>query len=447
MNMQTDSHPAAGEELLPEGFRALWAEVHRQLPGHDDPAAAAQRAAAFAAADSLGLPNRRVEDWKFTSSHPLARIVPQVAAPDADMGDWTDRLAGWPLDGAAVLALLDGAWCPDLGRGALPDGVSLTRLSQAPAGLAELLKPLPGGAEATVPNLVQAFAGEGLLIEVAAGAAPAQPLVVLHLSSGAVPVHHLRHRLRLGEGAALTVVELHLSAADRSCWTNLLTDVELAPQARLSHLRIGGGKGHALRTAFLRGRLSAAAAYEGTAIALGGDLVRDEIDIRLAGEGASCRLDGLNLAAGRDHLDSTLRVAHDAAHCSSNQHYRAVANDHGHAVFQGRIAVAPGAQKSDAHQLHRALLLSDEAVADAKPELEILADDVACSHGASIGDLDEDALFYLRARGIGAGAARNLLIDAFAAEIVEGIADPAWRAAAGDSLQRRLHRMVETSDE
>ena len=270
---------------------------------------------------------------------------------------------------------------------------------------------------------------------------------MLHLSAGAAPVHHLRHRLRLGEGAVLDLVELHLSAAESPCWANLLTDVDLAPGAKLSHLRVGGAKGRSLRTAWLRGRLAAGAAYASTALALGGDLVRDEIDLRLTGEGASCRLDGLNLATGRDHLDSTLRIAHDAAHCRSDQHYRAVADDHGHAVFQGRIAVAPGAQKSDAHQLHRALLLSDEAVADAKPELEILADDVQCSHGASIGDLDEDALFYLQARGIGRGEARNLLIDAFAAEIVEGIAEENWRRAAGESLSRRLHRLLESDHE
>ncbi|MEQ8345574.1 MAG: Fe-S cluster assembly protein SufD [Sneathiellaceae bacterium] len=438
--------PAEGQ--LPEAFRAWWQAARPGLPGHDDEAVDARRAAAFAAADALGLPNRRVEDWKFTSSHALSRLQPgpRDAAPAAP--DWAAMLAGWPLDGAAVLVLADGAVQDGLSAGALPDGVTVQRLGEALPGLADLLQPLEGGAETTPANLNLALAEEGFLVDVAAGARPDRPLVLVHLTAGAdgAAMHHLRHRLRLAEDAALTLVELHLSAAIAApAWSNLLTDVELAPGAQLDHLRIGRAADgdRALRTGLLRGDLAAGSAYRATALALGGQLVRDEIDIRLSGAGASCRLDGLNLAAGNDHLDSTLRVAHEAGGCRSDQHYRAIADDHGHAVFQGRIAVAPDAQKSDAHQLVRALLLSDDAVADAKPELEILADDVQCSHGASIGDLDEEALFYLQARGIGRGAARNILIGAFTAEILAGIARADWRDAAQAALDRRLGAMVE----
>lgn len=444
MNALTEI-PAEGR--LPAAFRAYWQAAGQSLPGHGDAAVAQQRAAAFAAADALGLPNRRVEDWKFTSSNALSRLLPAKPDGTAAARDWAAMLAGWPLDGAAVVVLADGAWQGDLSGNALPDGVTVQRLAQGPEGLAELLQPLQGGAETTPANLNLALAEDGLLVDVAAGAQADRPLVLVHLTGGAdgAAMHHLRHRLRLGAGAALTVVELHLSAAAAPVWSNLLIDVELAQDARLDHLRIGLAEAgdRSLRTGLLRGHLAAGSDYRGTAIALGGSLVRDEIDLHLAGAGAACRLDGLNLAAGHDHLDSTLRIAHDAGGCRSDQHYRAIADDHGHAVFQGRIAVAPDAQKSDAHQLIRALLLSDDAVADAKPELEILADDVQCSHGASIGDLDEEALFYLQARGIGRGAARNLLIGAFTSEILAGIALADWRDAAQAALDRRLASMVD----
>lgn len=439
-----------GAGLLPASFRVSWAASRGRLPGHDDPQVDALRAASFAAADRLGLPNRRVEDWKFTSTMLLARLQPQ-AAP-AGNPDVSSSLQDWPLEGACVLAFAGGAFQPQLSHGALPDGVRLQRLAEAPAELAELLRPLPGGAETAPANLNQALASDGALIDVADGAAPATPVVLLHLGDTTPEtndggMHHLRHRVRCGAGSALTLVELHLPA-DGAAWTNLLTDIELAPGARLSHLRVGLGGAHGLRTALLRGRLASGADYTGTALTFGGALARDEIELRLQGAGAACRLDGLNLAAGNDHLDSTLRVLHEAPRCRSNQHYRAVVDGHGHAVFQGRIVVAPGAQKSDAHQLTRSLLLSDEAVADAKPELEILADDVQCSHGASIGDLDGEALFYLRARGIGLTEARALLIRAFAAEILEGIplqGNPGedWRAAAEAALAARLAGIVE----
>lgn len=442
MNMRADM-VSTGQ--LPQQFRQSWAALRPGLPGHDDPQVDGQRAAAFAAADVHGLPSRRVEDWKFTSTGPLARLKPAAGAVPP-LQELPDSLRAWPLDGACLRVFADGVLRPDLSRGDLPDGVDLRFLSQAPEGLAELLHPLQGGAEAAPANLNLALAAEGALIEVAPGAVPAVPLVLLHLDTASGGMHHLRHRVRCGAGAALTLVELHLPAGGErpggeARWANLVTDVELARDAQLTHLRFGEG-GHGYRTALLRGSLAAGAGYAGTALAMGGALARDEIELRLQGEHGSVRLDGLNLAGGRDHLDATLRVLHEAPHCRSSQHYRSVVDGQAHTVFQGRIRVAPGAQKSDAHQLSRALLLSDEAVADAKPELEILADDVQCSHGASIGDLDAQALFYLRARGIGVVAARQLLIDAFAAEVLDGIADAGWRAAAQASLAKRLHAIA-----
>jgi len=425
--------------LLPEAFRRRWTERRATLPGHDDPAVAARREASFAAADRSGLPGRRVEDWKFTSTVALARLDPEFPGGEVSEAQVAALLAGWPLADACVQVIADGVWRPDLSRGELPAGVTVTRLSAAPDGLADMLRPLPGGAAMAPANLGLALAQEGALVDVAAGTAPDRPLVLVHLSGfGGYAMQHLRHRLRIGAGAALDLVELHLSAPEAPAWTNMVTDLEVAEGARLRHLRIGAGAARSFRTALLLGRLAAGADYAGTALAFGGALARDEIEMRLLGEDAACRLDGLNLAQGRDHLDSTLRVRHEAPRCRSAQHYRAVVDGHGHAVFQGRIAVAQDAQVTDAHQLARALLLSDDAVADVKPELEILADDVQCSHGASVGDLDEQALFYLRARGIAPDVARGLLIEAFAAEILGGIALPDWQAA----VQARLAELL-----
>ena len=204
-------------------------------------------------------------------------------------------------------------------------------------------------------------------------------------------------------------------------WTNAVTQIAVAPNAVLRHYKLQAEGSSAFHVAATSVRLDHQAAYRMFAASLGSELGRNEVDVDLAATDAVARLAGTTLARGAQHLDTTIRIEHSKPRGTSSQEFKAVVDGRAHAVFQGRIRVAPDAQKTDAQQVSRSLLLSSTAAADTKPELEILADDVKCSHGATIGDLDEEALFYLRARGVGEAEARKMLIDAFIGELIEHI--------------------------
>jgi Fe-S cluster assembly protein SufD len=231
----------------------------------------------------------------------------------------------------------------------------------------------------------------------------------------------MRNLLRAEAGSSATVVETYAALGEGVAWTNAVTQVAVAPNAVLRHYKLQAEPEAGFHTAQTSVRLERDAAYRGFVLSLGARLARNELDVALLGERGESHLAGATLARGEQHLDTTLRIEHAAARGTSSQDFKSVVDGRAHAVFQGRIRVAPNAQKTDARQLNRTLLLSGTAAADTKPELEILADDVKCSHGATIGDLDSDALFYLRARGLGEADARALLIEAFVRELIDAI--------------------------
>jgi Fe-S cluster assembly protein SufD len=244
------------------------------------------------------------------------------------------------------------------------------------------------------------------------------PVQILNLGASASAAH-LRHVVILGEGASATLIESYFGGA--GAWTNAVSDIALAAKASLTHVTWQGEGSEAFHTGVSRARLLAGASYSSFVLQTGARLARREIDVIMAGEGATCRLHGVSLGRDKQHMDNTTVIEHAAAGCSSDEHYRGVFDDEAKGVFQGAIVVKPHAQKTDAHQLNENLLLSERAEAHSKPELEIHADDVKCGHGATAGELDEQALFYLRARGIGREAARAMLIEAFVAELVDGV--------------------------
>jgi Fe-S cluster assembly protein SufD len=372
-----------------------------------------------------GFPSQRVEAWKFTSLRPLtkAEFVPAVmpAAPVA-VGDL--RLAG----GGPLAVFVNGRFRPDLSDlGVLPAGVTLQGLAAALAADAEgLAASLADGADDRAAALVAlnaALAADGAVLRIARGTVLEAPIQLLFVAAaGGQPwMTHPRNLIVVEDGARAAVVESYVDAGAGRYWTNAVTRVAVGAGASLGHYKLQAEGAEAVHIAASRVRLARDAAYASHVLALGGALARNEIEVALAGPGASCRLDGLTLARGRQVIDSTSRIDHAEPHGTSRQTYKSVVDEAGHSVFQGRVRVAPLAQKSDAQQLNRNLLLADGAQADAKPELEILADDVKCSHGATIGDLDRESIFYLRARGLDERAARALLVEAFAAESLDGI--------------------------
>ena len=242
----------------------------------------------------------------------------------------------------------------------------------------------------------------------------------------------------LDEGAELTLIERH--EGQGAYWKNMSVEISLAANAKLHHYRMIEDKSVAtIQTKITQDRDSS---YHGFSIVHGGSLVRNETHAALNGENAECDLSGLNLLKGRQHNDTTIILEHKAPHCNSSQFFRSILDDESRAVFQGKIHVHKIAQKTDGYQLSNALLLSDRAEMDTKPELEIYADDVKCSHGATCGQLDDEPLFYLRSRGLSESEARMLLVQAFMDEVVDKVADEDIRALVKNKAETWLQSVL-----
>lgn len=262
------------------------------------------------------------------------------------------------------------------------------------------------------------------------------PLVLLAITVGddvEMPAVHLRHRIVLRAGARLTLVEI--AAGKGRYFTNSVVETVVADGAKLSHVRIQRESLDAATISTLFVDASAGATYDSFTLVLGGKLGRTEVHARLAGPHSAVHLNAAQLLAGSQHADMTTVVSHDAPSCASRQTVKNVLAERAHGVFQGKIEVARVAQKTDGYQMNQALLLSPDAEIDSKPELEIFADDVKCSHGATVGELDTDQIFYLRSRGVPERDARTLLIRAFLAESLADIEDAEARRMAEEALE------------
>ncbi len=288
--------------------------------------------------------------------------------------------------------------------------------------------------------LNSALMTDGVVIEVADGAALTQPLHIVHIASGATPsAMFTRSLLRLGKAANATLVESYIAAAGAKTYQvhdSLI--VAIGDGARLDYVRLVEDSREAFNISSSQVTLGAKAHFNTFGLTSGSQVSRYQATIAFAGEGSRVETNGVNLLNGRQHADSTLFLDHAVPNCESREIFRAVVDDRAHSVFQGRIIVRPDAQKTDARMMTRALLLSDEAEADNKPELEIFADDVSCGHGATTGALDESLLFYLRARGLPEKEAQALLIQAFVGEAIESIINDGLRELAVSAAQRWL---------
>lgn len=422
------------------------AEAKPVLPGVALPWLDAARDEAMERFRRTGFPTRKVEAWKFTSLAPLARMAFRPEADGARIARATIEAHRLTPD-CHFAVFINGCFQPalsDLGR--LPTGTRVAELSRADEGDLKLMTAPPAVADApaarALVDLNTALMRDGAVVHLGRGAVidPVQ-LLFLTLPSAEPCVAHLRNLLVAEAGSSATVVETYAGLGHGVYWTNAVTQVAVAPNAVLRHYKLQAEAESAFHVAETSVRLERDAAYRAFVLSLGAQLARNELDVALAGEHAEACLAGATLACGAQHLDTMLRVEHATARGTSSQDFKSVADGRAHAVFQGRIRVAPDAHKTDARQLNRTLLLSSTAAADTKPELEIMADDVKCSHGATVGDLDKDALFYLRARGLAETDARALLIEGFVGELIDGIegatAQAYFRRAFVGWIQRR----------
>jgi Fe-S cluster assembly protein SufD len=382
------------------------------------------REEAFSRFCKSGFPTTHDEDWRFTNVASIART--QFSFPSEDSTISSCDVRRWAFDGAsAELVFVNGRFVPSFSFSSLSRGVTPTNLKQQIRGDPDALQGHLGQYLDFRCDpfcaLNTAFAEDGAFIEVPAGTVLEGPIHVLFVSGGGnVPVMmHPRNLVLIGREAQAEIIEDYVSLGAGKVLCNSATELVASENSTVAHYLIEREHQTSFHISTLRIQQERSASVQSHSVLLGGGLVRNNVHPVLAGEGGECLINGLFIGNGRQHLDNYMYVEHSSPHSSSRQFYNGILDDAAHGVFHGRIVVQKNAQKTDAKQTNRNLLLSDDAQIDTKPQLEIYADDVKCTHGATIGQIDENALFYLRSRGIEEVSARRLLLAAFANECVE----------------------------
>lgn len=441
--------PARVPATLP--YAADFERLERQANGAVPAFVKALRREGIARFQALGFPSRHDEAWRSTDLGPIVgQSFAPAAGPPAGLSEAI--LAPYAYPGCARLVFVDGHWVPALSDTAgLPEGLLL-------GSLAEVLRTRPERVEPELGRLASretqafvalntAFLSDGAFLRVPAGMVVETPIQVICLASGRGPAEdgraiaaYPRHLIQVGARAQVTLIETYASPPGTEGLTVPVTELRLDEGAFVDHYRELKESLAAYHVASLTVYQERASNFDSHAVLTGGALVRSDLRAVLAGEGAHCTLNGLYVVTGRQHVDNQMLVEHVAANCTSFELYKGILDGQASAVFNGRIHVHPGAQKTDAVQKNQNLLLSGEALAHSNPQLEIFADDVRCTHGSTVGQLDEEAVFYLRSRGIGAEAARSLLTYAFAADIVDRIKPAAVRRDLEEFLFERLPR-------
>jgi Fe-S cluster assembly protein SufD len=402
------------------------------------------RVQALARFRTLGLPTVRQEAWRFTSLAALAQL--KLERPRPDEGEAAEALlprAG-ETDGPR-LVFVNGRYRSDLSHHErLPPGTVLLPLGEAAREVPDLLRPhlgrLAGAERGALAAASAACFADGVFLHVPVGAAVAPPIRIVHLHAtpGRTAAIFPRLLVVAAEGSLVNIVEQFVGADGHPGLVAPVAELVIGDGARVEHHRLQEDGLDTFHLGSLHVEQGAESRFVANGLALGGRLARSEVHARLAGERAELHLSGLNMADGHRTTDAFAWVEHAVPACTTTERYKAILDGHARGVFAGRIRVLPGAQKTQAHQLSSGLLLSEDAVLDTMPQLEIFADDVKCGHGGSVGQLDETALFYLRSRGLSEAAARSLLIFAFAAEMVDLVRPQPLRARARAMVASRL---------
>ena len=390
-----------------------------------------QRQAALSRFTELGFPDSRQEAWRYSSVEGLLQQGFVVLDADRDIAEHKIQSEFLTEPVAGRLVFVDGLLQPELSDAVSLPGVRLTGLRGAMAAadrpMLEALGFLSGSGDHAFSALNLATMQDGALIRLAANTELERPIELLHVATGAAEGRSLRprHLIMLEEGASATLVERYISLDECGYFNNLVCEIVLAERARLRHLRVQQESRKAYHLSELYIALQADAHYEGANAATGGMWTRSKINNRFIAAGASCELDGIYLAGNGQLTDFHLDVDHAVPGCISRENFKGIINGKGRAVFDGRILVAQDAQQTDAQLSNDNLMLSRSAEVDTKPQLEIFADDVKCSHGTTVGEIDSNMLFYLQSRGIPRGQAVQMLCQGFAE-------DYQLRPAAGD---------------
>lgn len=435
MSRQTTIAPGA------EAFVDQFAALQSELPGGAHAAVTALREAGLRRFSSVGWPHNKIEAWKYTTLRPLAGIGFSAAASDSGAAV-QDAPRSLFAATAARVVIVNGRIRADLSRmDGLPSGARLRSLTEVlrdePERLTALFAASAERDDQPMAALNLALMTDGVVLTVDAGTVIDEPIEVLHLvvPGETPPAVHVRSAVIVERGGSAILVERHLGLDGGAYLANGATDLVVEEDASLLHVKVQEETSEAYHLHANRVQIARNARYRSVVLSRGAKLARNQIDATIAGTGAECLLDGVYAGRGRQLLDHSSVIDHAAPDARSRQVYHGVLDDQSRGVFQGEIMVRREAQKTDGHQLSRALLLSEGAEIDAKPALEIYADDVKCSHGSTAGDLDDAALFYLRARGIPEADARALLVGAFLDEVLDHVPEGPIRSALSDQVR------------
>ena len=437
------------EQALSQNFEAVAAK----LPGAG--AVAEARKAAIGTFAALGLPHRRIEEWKYTDLRTALKEVlpPAVGEPTKASPAEIDQALGTlaTLD-AYRMVFVDGTYASDISS-RMPPNIQVGSLAEATvtapraaphadAGEA-VLRASARGRDDAVIALNTAFMTDGAVVQIGKGTKLDKPMLLVFASASREGrLATTRNLIRLGDGASATIIEAHVVLAGAAGGqANALSEILLGEGARLAHVKCTLVGEQATHLATWLATLKRSAIYRAFQLTAATGLVRNNVLATFCGEAAKLDISGVFLGRGHQHIDTTLVVDHAVPGCESRELFKGVLDGRARGVFQGKVIVRPDAQKSDGKQMAQALMLSEEAEFDSKPELEIHADDVACGHGSTAAELDEDLLFYMRTRGIPPAQARALLIESFIGEALERIDDANVRAALADLAKAQLAQL------
>jgi Fe-S cluster assembly protein SufD len=424
-----------------DAFRAL----EEDEGGHAPSAVQSMRSAAFERFRALGFPTTKREDWHFTSIAPILEhdyvhittssgdVRPAAIAP------FTFGATDWH-----TIVFVNGRFAPELSRlDALPDGVEVMDLRRAWREAPEIttqLGQITSYDDRAFTAFNTAFMHDGAVVRVGQGVEVQAPIHLLFVTDAvaAKSMMHPRSLVTLGSHAKATILESYVSLSDAVYLTNAVTEVAVADGATLHHYKIQREGMRAFHVGTIETHQARDSHYLSFSLAIGASLSRTNIYTTLDGDGCGATLNGLYMLDGEQHCDHQTMIVHAQPNCFSRELYKGVLDGRSHGVFNGKVFVHPMAQKTDGKQTNNTLLLSDKAQIDTKPQLEIFADDVKCTHGATVGRLDEQALFYMKSRGVSRELARRLLTYAFAADVLETIEQDAVRRGLEDMTLRRF---------
>jgi Fe-S cluster assembly protein SufD len=427
-------------------YREQFAQLESRRAGLGLPWLQRMRAVAFERFAELGFPTLRDEDWKYTSVAALEKRAFRLM-PESLNGVRADEVASLALGDSHLLVFVNGHHAPGFSRlGGLPSGASVGSLAHEVAQRPDRFEALfVRDAEALVNGftaLNAAFWADGATIDLAAGCVVEKPIHLLFITTDADLAVHPRNIIRAGAGSQAEIIEHYVGVNDAAYFTNAVTHIEVDPSASVIHTKLQQESLRGYHIADIRSEQERDSRFTSQSFALGGLLSRNDIAARLDAEGCQATLIGLYMANGRQHMDHHTLIDHARPRGVSREFYKGVLGGAARAVFNGKVIVRPGAQQTDAHQSNRNLLLSDQAEVDTKPQLEIYADDVKCSHGATVGQLDAEQIYYLRSRGMDDASARALLTFAFAEDVATRVSCAPLRARLEQLLRGRLPAQV-----